>query len=596
MPGILSLLPQLSQPLIRVMAVVLCGHLSLTAVLAAPAPEIEASTKQPGQSGEQVLRVQRSLQELGLYLGPVTGRMNAETRAAIRLYQQTNGLIVDGTISIRLNETLENTINVRNLLSKLGKARKQKTNAARAALLSHPATRDLINNDPGERANAARDTKSCLRAPTVRCLLKEATETAKAIYKTELRDWALGEILIVQGRAGLSQEAMETAGRIHDPRLIMVALGDIAKALAMAGQHKNAKEAVAIIPDEQKRMDTGLAVARIYMENGQKNNALETLQRLESDITGTADLTQRIQLQTRKALILWQLGEQDRARKDLDLAAKLAGEETNRRQNQLITARIATTYARINDPDRALKLLGNIDKISTKTPALMKVVDAEARQGDYGKAFATAANIPQMRYRVIALGNIAGIQIKTGNLAAAKATLNRALDDADSIRLSYARSFAYSHLAIARSRLGFNPPQPDHDQILKAISTAQKIKDNRLRAKTLWRIAGLQKKSGDIPGAEKTRQLARQETGKIISVLSRVWVLSQYSHQSVRRNDRDDANMAFQEALDVARTIDNPWSRARALARLASTLLELAGFAQPENEDNETAPEIITKP
>jgi len=549
---------------------------------------------------EKILSIQKSLSEIGLYQGTLSGRMNNETRAAIKIYQQSNGLKVDGLINNQLTETLENAINVRKLLSKLGKAREQKTSAARLALLSHPATKDLIDNNSDERADATRDQESCLENPTVRCLLFDASETAKAIFKTELRDWALGEILIVQGRAGLSQQAMQTAGRIQDPRLIMVALGDIAKALATAQQYKSASDAIAIIPNITERIDTRLSVARIHINNGRKVDALSTLEAAEQDLNNTKDIYKRIGFETRKSFLLWRLDEQKSAAKNLELATDLARSITEASQRELAISTIATVYAEISNTEKALFLMDEIGNAGRKTPTLIKIVSAQAKKGDITIAMATAINIPQMRYRVIALGDIALAEIKSGNAATAQAILNDALINAETIRLPYARSFAYSHLATIYSQLRFLTPNDEMNKVPgeidqdKAIGIANKIKDPRLRAKTMWTIAKDYKKTGDKMAWTKTQQRARAETDNIIAPLSRVWLLSQMTQEFSRVKNTDDANMAFQEALNYTQEIDNPWTRARALAKLASALLELAGLPQPAN--NATDRKFPTQP
>ena len=40
-----------------------------------------------------------------------------------------------------------------------------------------------------------------------RCLLEEASESAKAVARGEMRDWALGEILAAQAKTGFTAEA-----------------------------------------------------------------------------------------------------------------------------------------------------------------------------------------------------------------------------------------------------------------------------------------------------------------------------------------------------------------------------------------------------
>jgi hypothetical protein len=77
------------------------------------------------------------------------------------------------------------------------------------------ATRDLIKSGKSDDvADPTRDATQCFDQPATMCLNSEALESAKAIGKAELRDWALGEILIAEARAGLGERAMETASRI----------------------------------------------------------------------------------------------------------------------------------------------------------------------------------------------------------------------------------------------------------------------------------------------------------------------------------------------------------------------------------------------
>lgn len=53
---------------------------------------------------EQVKQAQEILKQRGLYTGEVTGRLDPATRAALRKYQQAEGLRVTGTLN---RETLE---------------------------------------------------------------------------------------------------------------------------------------------------------------------------------------------------------------------------------------------------------------------------------------------------------------------------------------------------------------------------------------------------------------------------------------------------------------------------------------------------------
>lgn len=104
------------------------------------------------RSGTSVQQVQKALAEMGYYLGSIDGHLNSETEAAIRFYQKSIGLKIDGQISRELWDMLNNAVQVRSLLKRLSKVRKSGKDKARAALLGNEATRDLIQNVDDERA------------------------------------------------------------------------------------------------------------------------------------------------------------------------------------------------------------------------------------------------------------------------------------------------------------------------------------------------------------------------------------------------------------------------------------------------------------
>ena len=78
----------------------------------------------PRKSSSDILKVQKALSVLGLYLGPIDGYLNAKTKAAIRLYQRSGDLKVDGKISKELWELIDNAANVRLLLQRLDQVRR----------------------------------------------------------------------------------------------------------------------------------------------------------------------------------------------------------------------------------------------------------------------------------------------------------------------------------------------------------------------------------------------------------------------------------------------------------------------------------------
>ncbi len=86
------------------MSVVLSAAVFGTAV-----PALATTTIKFGDSGEQVLQVQIRLQELGYFQSKATGYYGSVTEAAVKHFQQNNGLIPDGVIGVKTQEALAQT-------------------------------------------------------------------------------------------------------------------------------------------------------------------------------------------------------------------------------------------------------------------------------------------------------------------------------------------------------------------------------------------------------------------------------------------------------------------------------------------------------
>lgn len=530
------------------------------------------------KSGTTVLEVQKALSEMGFYLGDLDGHLNLETVAAVRIYQQIMGQKIDGRITRQLWDILNNSVQVRGLLKRLDTARKSGKDKARAALLSHAATRDLVDIDKGERANPTRNADACFAAPTVRCLLAESRETVKAIFKPELRDWALGEILVAQARAGLSETAMQTAGRIRDPRLIVVALRDIAEALASGGNTDEALEAVKIIPDAEKRAKALALIAEIHARQEDHRGARTAANALLEMIDSVQPEFRQIPLKMQMVMVLKRAASPIRSRRLLEVTEQQVRAFEDKKLRSLGLRHIATTLAQLGQPEDARSLLAEISTKSDTGPVTVAIAKALADGKNYEQALQAAAKI-EPRYRATVLSYIAQTQ---AGLPSLDETLALAASTIKEIERPYARSFARSRLAQTLIHIGStsNPSKKqtaDQKAVFfqRAAEQATQIKDNRLRAYTLWSVAYQQERSGDKSTGEVTRQLARESTEQIKSRFSRVWMYADLAVHNARRGDNTRAWEAFNIGLETAKMIDNPWGRSRALAKLAQTLIEL---------------------
>jgi peptidoglycan hydrolase-like protein with peptidoglycan-binding domain len=519
-----------------------------------------------------ILRTQKALAEAGIYKGPLDGVMDVELRSAIRVYQKRNGLGVNGIASEELAIHLETASKVDALLNRLDVVKKKRMAAAREALLNNPETRYLVTEAADEVADPTRNPEPCFRKPTPHCLLVEASESAKAINKSARRDWALGEILAAQAKAGFTQDAMATVRRIHDPRLIMVALRNIAEGLAKSGRGEEALVASEIIPDVVKKADALAAIATIQAAREDDAGARKAAGRLIQVIGEIDDPIRRLAYFTKAATVLSRAGDANGAGAAMRRAEDLLRSGIKRGRRGTALRHLAAARAEMGQPVRALLVLKDVRGDADRTPVLVAAAIAHADAGRPRDALAVTEEIRIDRYRAVVLSHIGISQVKAGDSTGARESVARASRAAESIKFPYARAYALSRIAIAFVEIA---KAADPGAFADAVEAARMIKDDQLRAHVLWTIWAERNRLGDAAGARWTEALAREASAAIKSPLSRVWMFGDISSAHVAAGEPDHAWTAFLSALEVAEGVDNAWARARALSKLASTLDDL---------------------
>ncbi|MEQ8195851.1 MAG: peptidoglycan-binding domain-containing protein, partial [Rhodospirillales bacterium] len=386
-----------------------------------------------------VLKIQEALQKIGLYKGAVDGQYGPATRDAIRSYQKLHGMKIDGRITEKLANLLDTGSKVDSLLQRIDRTRSDNIRTAREALLSRPETKHLLNRQKTERANPLRDTNECFRKPSAACLLREAAESAKAIYKKEMRDWALGELLVTQTKAGLKDEAVVTTRRIQDPRLIMVALKNIAEAHATAHRIDEALETAETIPDFLLKAEAYVAIAQAQSKQEDSGHVFTTIARLHKTLKGVRDPLKQLFFLTRASAALAESGYHRKARTYLQEAEKLFQADLPEESREAARRYIAIAFADIDQPQQALTMIKNIRDRSERTPALVRMAAAQTRLGETVNAVSTATDISTLRYRAVALSQIAEDQAKRNDVTQARRTIHMAADAAEDIKLPFAR-------------------------------------------------------------------------------------------------------------------------------------------------------------
>lgn len=577
-------------PLYRRRLILWAGRAGAAVVIAAvlqSSPFVEAATRsqQPlGLESEQgtqnslILRIQRLLSAQGHYHGGADGRISEDLRSAIRRYQRLTGRDVDGKVSEPLAQHLATQNRVGDMLNRLEKTRSETKEAARRALLRGERTRALIDRArEDEVADPTRDASSCFEDPTEFCLLEEAVESAKAVGKAELRDWAFGEILVAQAKAGLIDEAISTVRRIGDARLIIVALRDIARAQVRSGRVDGAQQAAAIIPDPFKRLEALAAVADLQVRRKDSEGAAKTAAAIVEEARTLKTSLQRVTLLAQMAIVLSKMGDENGASLLIQEAQRIAqssdmGAAARRTEKAAALRHVAAAYSEMGQVSRALSVINSMRGDYDKTAVLMDVAAAQSSAGELDAAIKTANQIGSPRYRAVALGRIAVSQARGGKAGSATETVNRALDETSTIKMPYARSYAIGQLALSLIEIGLHS---NDDALQRAIIMSEKIENPRLQAYALWVASATQAKKGLQSEAQDTVALAEKATKKIIGALSRVWLFGDLGSEYSGQGNKADAAEAFGRGLKIAQAIRNSWARARALAKLATTLNDL---------------------
>lgn len=408
----------------------------------------------------EVARLQRALIELGLLTGPATGRYDRASEDALMRFRREAGLDPNAAIGEDTLKRLEQRAAAAILLDDLQEARRAEIAKAREALLSDPATRDLVVGALPP-ADATRDAGPCLDAPTVRCLLHEAGESAKAVTDAARRDWAFSEILAVETRAGLDRQALETMRRITDPRRILHALRDIAIDHARRGDFAAALAAADRIPDDKTRRDALDGIARVGLPPNDAASAGLPDPGGMLDGAGKADPAPRHQAIDLIDLALARIGsgDIDGARALLDEGARMidALTQAHRRdfpQYRMALARLSLA-ARTENTHDLDPILAVVDEPHLRAQVYARLADLRRRLGLPGapeaesEAEAALAAVPSRLRRIWTAADIATALHRAGADAASTRYLDRAREEAMRYRTPWGRARALARLALA---------------------------------------------------------------------------------------------------------------------------------------------------
>lgn len=559
--------------MVRILIFILCCFVSAAAIAAKPSglpkPETRSELYQLKSPIEQA---QEILKNLGFYKGEIDGIRGPALESAVRNYQQTHGLKQTGTVNSDLLVHLENIGRVRALIGRLDEVRAQRKKMARQALLSDPRTRKLLDKPKEEIADPTRDVSFCFKSPSSSCLLQEAVASSRAVFEDDLRDWALGEILAAQVRAGMDVAAMETASRIKDSRLVIAALTNIAKTHAKEGKLEEAMSSLTLIPMMERRLSVLLEVGQVQLATGLKDDLLKTLETVLKDSDSAAALEDRLFLKIQAAQLLANL-DKERAFKLLNDISQNAREESTNGARVTLLRQAATAMASIGFPDSALKMLEELPHDETRIPVLMAAVRAFLEMKQFDVARETVKRISAARYRAVILADMAQAYWDGDKESEALEIVAQAQTASKSIKLPFAKNFALSK--IAASLIYIAGQSHDTVQADQAYLVLISISDGRLKARGLWDLANASSQHGFSMTKADLNSEVEKAMDAIKSKFSKAWILGDIADQHQASGETIQARKAFEMGLKTVENLKNPWARSRALAKFGAVIYRL---------------------
>lgn len=516
-----------------------------------------------------VKEAQELLTRLGRYAGPVDGQFNqqlAEALAGVVGHSSGSAELEPEPLLTRdVLDRIALMVDVGLMQDRLQEAAERQKDDARRALDGSSETRQLLGRAIYVPLDPERDSAGCFADPGARCLLTEALAAAEVVLDRKQRDWAYSEILTAQARAGLLENALATTSRLTDPRNVLAALRRIAASLADAGRFDVARDIANAIPEAQTSAFALLDVAASASQGGEAVLAAEI-----AELVGNAGHRPDGQgeIILRLAALRQGMGQSDEARRLRDRYLSDLPLRDDLRDAALVG--LAESLADAGAPEQASEILGRRSKgAKNAVSARIAIAAAFGRAGDPDRGLAALAGIQAARYRAVGMAGLASIPELDPAMAVAIAEVAELT--ADRVELSYARSYAFARIAETWQKLGL----PD-----RGVALLPRIDDKRLKATAVWRQLALTGGKGSGAGDDLVA-LARKSIDGMSDRLALVWLLCglelEVGSDIARRFGEDGF---LEEAIGVARSIQDPWFRARAWARIAEVKA-----ASPEQEN-----------
>jgi hypothetical protein len=356
--------------------------------------------------------------------------------------------------------------------------------------------------------------------------LSRALAAARRMQDSARQGQVLRSLVIAQVGAGDMDGALATARSIVHPVLSAIALSDVVSAFARAGNLGEARMFAARIRDDRVRSEALAEIVSAQADAGDFDGALAGAKRLEDKFAQAEAL-----------------GSVAAARMRLGSAG--AGRE-------IFAQAVALASGARGSPGR-------------KCFALIEIARAEISAGEKAaarqtlqKASAALADVKGNSDRLAAIQQIAPLQARIGDHAAAMATAWRAEDP--SIRPLLMRDVAAS--------------QAEAGDIAGAVQAALTLDDRPAGAAAFFGILRVQSQARDSSGMRTTIEAALRTVRIMRGDELKAGALASLAAAQLVAGDADAARLLYDEAMSVAGRAEAGPTRTAAFARIADALGE----------------------
>ena len=513
--------------------------------------------------------IQQNLKMLGFYRGPINGRYDAATRNAVDQYRRQHGILNQETIWPSVLVHMRALGEALLMQKSLKTTRIRQIDRAKSRLLEHSASREFILSPPDPKtADPTHDSSVCFAAPTLRCLLDETIESIRGISRNEYRNWALQDLIRVLAFGGMIDEMKQEIRHLTDARLVIVALRESVESMVSGGHMKAAEDTLVYLPQSIDRLQSILTSVRGWIRIGQLEKAKDLMKLFNVELLELKEIEETVELRAESAVIYFQLGAKKKAGQILSslVAEFLDGEDAP--DGYMISA-FSTAYARIGDLERAESLLKKNSQSGKLRRGWKALIMAHTGSGNTEAAVDAAQRIPLPRYRVIAQCNAARKHIKNKNFEGSRRFLIAAEISLKNTMGKFAKNFGRSCLAEAYAA---------HRDFQVSRNFLKEIDIADMKARSLWRIWGMASKfeKSESNAFENAAKEATDAADTFTRVL--IWSQAALIAGTAGRSELMEKNL--RHAIEVVKLMKMRWRRARALSRIAKTIvsLEAAGL------------------